>query len=97
MIIWEGHNRHEFSPAIVSALKALGVGYGHIKAMHGAFLGTFHFCYRGTPEQGYVITTEGRKALEICGDGHEFDPRSPDGKHQDKTDRTEPADAGTGG
>lgn len=81
MIIWEGNDKSELSEVCVAALKALEIGYPLIRGVHGALLGTYGFCYRG-PGVGYVITTEGRKALEVWKAGHDYDSKEEDRKHR---------------
>ena len=81
MIVWDDGRKIEIGDQFVTALKALAVGYEHIRPLHAAFLRTFNFCYRGA--DGYVITPQGRNALEIWERGHEYDCAKDDRKHPD--------------
>jgi len=73
-VIYEDGQRHELPADIALALRALGLGYGHIKPMHASYLKTFELCFRGI--DGYQISEEGRNALAAWNSGNDYDPRT---------------------
>jgi len=73
-IVYEDGNRHELPGDIALALRALGLGYGHIKPMHASYLKTFELCFRSI--DGYEITKQGRDALTAWDNGDDYDPRT---------------------
>jgi len=78
-IIYEGDVRHELPVQVALALRALGIGYQHIKPMHASYLKTFELCFRGS--DGWEITKQGRDALMAWDTGHDYDPRTSGRKH----------------
>lgn len=90
MIIWENGIKHELSYNQVTALKALSIGYGHIRMQHGAILATFGLCYVGVlPDgyNGYIITASGRRCLEVWEAGGAYNCTANDRRGSDRTDR----------
>lgn len=73
-IVYEQGERHELPAQIALALRALGLGYQHIKPMHASYLKTFELCFRGM--DGYEITKQGRDALAAWDNGDDYDPRT---------------------
>lgn len=73
-VVYEDSVRHELPGDIALALRALGLGYGHIKPMHASYLRTFELCFRGI--DGYEITKQGRDALAAWDKGDDYDPRT---------------------
>jgi hypothetical protein len=72
-VIYEGNVRHELAPEVALALRALGIGYQHIRPVHAALLATYSLCFRG--RDGYELTKEGRDALTAWDGGNDYDPR----------------------
>ena len=92
MIIWEAGHKHEIGQIMVAALKALSVGYAHIRAAHAAYLGTFGLCYTASAGS-YVITSDGKRALELWEQGHDYDCGTQNREHPIAVDRTALFDA----
>lgn len=78
-IVYEGDVRHELPGQIALALRALGIGYQHIKPMHASYLKTFELCFRGI--DGWEITKQGRDALAAWDSGNDYDPRTSGREH----------------
>lgn len=78
-VLYEDGVRHELPAQIALALKAMGLGYQHIKPMHASYLKTFELCFRGI--DGYEITSRGREVLTAWDNGHDYDPRTSDREH----------------
>jgi hypothetical protein len=82
MVVWDmDGDKCELRGDVERALRVLGLGYRFIHAFHGAALSRYKFCVPAYP--GYAITPEGRLALEICDEGHEYDCKTGDRRVRD--------------
>jgi hypothetical protein len=82
--VWESDTKYAISEQVVLALRAMAIGYGYVRKDHGAVLRSFGLCFYHSPADGWRISEEGKKCLEVWDAGFDYDFATEDRRHTGK-------------